>query len=92
MERSYVYSRDAIPGTDEDDMKAILEFSLPEDRVEYEMHNQAEGMRSVLWELEQSLRRDLKYGHEYDTANEALEAVRDTLHELMNQNKVNLED
>lgn len=60
-------------------MKAILEFNLPEDASEYAAANAGAGLRSVLWDFDQWLRQQLKYGHEFASADEALEAARKEL-------------
>jgi hypothetical protein len=49
-------------------MKAILEFNLPEDNIEYELVNNAGKMHSVLWDMDQWLRGQTK--HAPDTMSE----------------------
>lgn len=71
-------------------MKAILEFNLPEDRNEHEIAIHAMDFALTCWDLDQQLRNWLKYGNKFNTADEALEATRETLNEILNQHNVNL--
>jgi hypothetical protein len=73
-------------------MKAILEFNLPEDQRKFEIANQAVDMVCALGHLEDKLRSYIKYGHEFKSANEALEAVRAFLHEQINLRRINIHD
>jgi hypothetical protein len=43
------------------EMKAIIEFELPEDIEEYEMANNASKMYMALWDIKQLFRSTLKY-------------------------------
>ena len=64
-------------------MKAILEFELPADKENFDAS--AKGMDSaiVAWDLNELLRKMLKYGHEYKDADTALQQVKDTLNEML---------
>jgi len=73
-------------------MKAILEFNLPEDQREFEIANQSKDMLCIIGNLEDALRSYLKYGHEFKTPEEALEAIRARLHEEVNIRRVNIYD
>jgi hypothetical protein len=73
-------------------MKAILEFNLPEDQREFEIANQSKDMLCIIGNLEDALRSYLKYGHEFKTPEEALEAIRARLHEEVNIRRVNIHD
>ena len=74
-------------------MKAILEFNLPEDDQDFNMAVNAMKFWSVLYELDQNLRAKTKYAPDdlpqdkYD----AYQEVRELLHQLMNEENVNLE-
>lgn len=72
-------------------MKAILEFDLPEDNIEFELANNARKYSIVLWELDQWLRSKIKYSPDTmsdDTYN-AYVACREELRELMNNEGIN---
>ena len=73
-------------------MKAILEFNLPEDQREFEIANQSKDMLCIIGNLEDALRSYLKYGHEFKTPEEALEAIRARLYEEVNIRRVNIHD
>ena len=73
-------------------MKAILEFNLPEDQRNFEMANQAADMVAAIGHFEDALRSYIKYGHEFKSANEALEAIRALLHEEINLRRINIHD
>ena len=66
-------------------MKAILEFSLPEDNQEFELHTKATKMYCTLWELDQWLRSEIKY------KDKELDEVRDKLREFMNDNRIDFD-
>ena len=61
---------------------AILIFDRNEQRFELENAIQANAMHCILHEMDNWLRSKLKYGHEFKTVDEALEAC---LTELRNQ-------
>jgi nucleoid-associated protein YejK len=73
-------------------MKAILEFNLPEDQRQYEIANQAYDMFAAVAHFEDRLRSYQKYGHEFKTAQEAVEAIRALLHEELNIRRINIHD
>ena len=67
-------------------MKAILEFELPDDKVEFDAASKAMDWAISAWDLEQHIRNRLKYQTEkLDTssAKEELELIRNELHNLM---------
>ena len=67
-------------------MKAILEFNLPEDNQEFELHTKALKMYSTLWDLDLWLRSEIKYNNQ-----EQYEPVRDKLREFMNDNRIDFD-
>ena len=75
-------------------MKAILEFNLPEDHIEFEMATNGSKMHSVLWEMDQWLRAQYKYmpDEEYSKDKyETFEKCRDQLREIMFENGLKFE-
>ena len=64
-------------------MKAILEFELPADKENFDTSAKGMDWAIVAWDLDQLLRKMLKYGHEYKDADTALQQVRDALNEMM---------
>ena len=67
-------------------MKAILEFSFPEDKQDFELANSASKMYCIIWEIDQYLRSEIKYN-----GKEQYEPVRDKLRELMNDNRIDFD-
>jgi len=71
-------------------MKAILEFNLPDDQVEFDLANNGRNFWSVLWELDQDLRAKTKYAPDdlpqdkYD----AYQEIRDRIYELLSEHNV----
>ena len=69
-------------------MKAILEFILPDDKVEFEAASKAMDWAILAWDLDQYIRNRLKYQTEtLDTssAKEELEILRNELRDLMEE-------
>lgn len=72
--------------------KGILEFNLPEDREDFEIAQNGNAYRSVLWDMDVYLRQILKYesdSHDKKTIDE-LQKVRDKLHELLGEDGLSL--
>ncbi len=67
-------------------MQAFLIFSLPEEVEEHEMAIKGGDWKATVADIEEWLREKLKYGHEFKSADEALEAARKELHELLDSN------
>ena len=67
-------------------MKAILEFELPEDNQDFRLATKASAMYATLWELDQFLRVEIRYG-----GREELSEIRDKLIELMNDNHIDFD-
>jgi hypothetical protein len=70
-------------------MKVIYQFDHDEDHDRFNIFQQAEGMHSVLWELDQELRRVVKYEDNTVDQNFAI-MWRAKLHELMEGNQVDI--
>ena len=70
-------------------MKAVLEFNLPEDHIDFELAVNGAKAQSTLWEFDQWLRAQYKYmpDTEYSADKyETYEKCRDQLREIMFQN------
>lgn len=74
-------------------MKAILEFNLPDDQHEYAMATQGSAMHSVLWDMDQWLRRQTKYAPDdmSEDTYKAFELCREQLREFINDNNISLD-
>ena len=67
-------------------MKAILEFILPEDKIEFETATKSMDWAILAWDMEQYIRNRLKYQTEkLDTssAKKELELLREELNEML---------
>ena len=73
-------------------MKATLEFDLPEDRVEFEVASHAMDYRGALEEVDSYLRARLKHERLTKSASDALELVRQRLHDEMTQRGISVFD
>jgi hypothetical protein len=73
-------------------VRAVLEFNLPEDAHDHMCAVKAHDWWVVCWDLDQKLRGQLKHGHEFKTADEALQATRDLLWELLRDHGLDFED
>ena len=72
-------------------MKAILEFNLPEDKVDFDLALQGSDWKHVCWEMDQLLRKHIKYNEDLsEDARGILEYVRDEFHQFMIDNNVDL--
>jgi len=72
-------------------MKAILEFNLPEDQIDFDLAVNGSKINLVLWEMDQWLRQQYKYmpDEEYsEDKYETYEKCREQLRELMFENGV----
>jgi hypothetical protein len=65
-------------------MKAALEFNLPDETVEFRLACKGASVMSVINKTLDQLRHWLKYGHEFKTANDALEAVQKFMYNELN--------
>jgi hypothetical protein len=70
-------------------MKAVLEFTLPEDEDEYRLANQARAMHSALWELGEYLRS--QYKHTEPEQRDDIVAMRGRFYAILEENGVTLE-
>ena len=72
-------------------MKAILEFNLPEDKVDFDLAIQGSDWKHVCWEMDQLLRTHLKYDNDLkEDEVKMLQYVRDEFWKFINENNVDL--
>jgi hypothetical protein len=71
-------------------MKAILEYTLPDEQAEHYCAIKGQDMLNVLWELKSELRSMLKYGDLPDAQYEIVEKIQDFLISSLNDNEINL--
>ena len=72
-------------------MKAILEFNLPEDKVDFDLALQGSDWKHVCWQMDQYLRKRVKYDEGLTEEQlEAYEDMRGELWRMMKENNVDL--
>ena len=64
-------------------MKAILKFNLPEDKEEFDAASNGTDWALVVWDIDQLLRKKLKYGDIFPNTRAELEEIRKTLNEML---------
>lgn len=80
----------SIKPLNQNKMKAILEFNLPEEQAEHYCAIKGADMLNVLWELRAELRAMLKYGELPDEQYEIVEKIQGFLIDSLNDNEINL--
>ena len=73
-------------------MKAILEFNLPEDNYQHKAALQGADLKLIIATLDNMLRGYLKYGHQFKTADDAIETIRNELHHDLQAYNIDLHD
>ena len=63
-------------------MQAILKFNLPEEENEFKVATRALDYFGILFDLDQEMRKFLKYGHKFKTVEEVIEYVREIINEV----------
>lgn len=73
-------------------MKAFLVFDFPEDRGDHDMALHGLDWALVAWDMDQWLRRQIKYGPAAELDDLTLEKVRDVLRTAISDHGVSLDD
>jgi hypothetical protein len=68
------------------EMKAILEFNLPEDKEEFDVASKGMDWALLAWDIDQFIRNKIKYEQDKDGI---LQLVRDRLHFNMEEKGLN---
>ena len=72
-------------------MKAILEFNLPEAKVDFDLALQGSDWKHVCWEMDQLLRKHLKYDDDLkEDEVKMLQYVRDEFWKFMSESNLDL--
>lgn len=72
-------------------MKATLEFNLPEDDAEFYCATKGTDMLNALWEIQQELRKLWKYEELNQDEWNMVEKIRDSFHDILQRNDINLD-
>ena len=70
--------------------QATLTYNLPEETEEFDTARNGSKYQMVLHDLDQALRSKLKYEEHSEEAQKCYQEVRDKLHELLNEEGVQL--
>jgi hypothetical protein len=73
-------------------MKATLEFNLPEEDAEHRMAIDGSNWKYVVTEMDEYFRSQIKYQDLSGEVTKALQTARDNLHELCNDNNLNIHE
>jgi len=73
-------------------MKATLEFNLPEEAAEHRMAIDGINWKYVVTEMDEYFRSQIKYQDLSGEVTKALQDARHNLHELCNDNNVNIHE
>lgn len=72
-------------------MIVTFRFNLPEEQHEYEVAAQAPKMQSFMWDFSQQLRAWQKYHHDFKSADDALDKIREEFYRLINEHQINID-
>ncbi len=72
-------------------MKAILEFNLPDEESGFIFAVHGREFALTCSAMADMLRQYVKYDHDFKTADDAIESIRESLYEFMEGYGVNLE-
>jgi hypothetical protein len=70
---------------------ATIKFNLPEEQHEFDIAINASKTRSMLWDFSNQLRSWRKYHHDFTSADDALEKIREEFYRLLNEHNVELD-
>ena len=72
-------------------MKAFLEFDLPKDNMEFKAAINGSNYKSAIWEYDQWLRSEMKYGELDKKIYEAYDTCRKELRKILEQDNLFIE-
>jgi len=72
-------------------MKAILEFDLPEDNIDFKAAINGHNYKSAIWEYDQWLRSEMKYGELDEKIYEAYDTCRKKLRNILEEDNLFIE-
>ena len=71
-------------------MKAVLIFDLPGEQEDFNHAVNGLNWALAVWDIDQQLRNWLKYGHDFEDVGDALEKVREFVHQTLEEKNLNL--
>lgn len=73
-------------------MKAILEFNLPDDQEDFDQAASAGRMHLAVWKFDQHLRSKIKYDESLtQEAHDAYQDARDQLYQIFNEYNLSID-
>jgi len=75
----------------ENNMKATLEFNLPDEEAEFYCATKGTAMLNVLWEMQQELRKLWKYEELSDEEQLIVERIREFFFSSLEEHEINLD-
>ena len=78
-------------GINTNNMKAIIEYNLPEDQFEFDNAVKSNKMWHALNEIKDELRRIYKYEDLKENGFEMVERIREKFFEILQENEINLD-
>lgn len=72
-------------------MKAILEFDLPEDNQEFQASVNGTKYQGAIWDFDQWLRSEMKYGELPNEKYKAYDECRKKLREILQDDNIQIE-
>lgn len=72
-------------------MKAVLEFNLPEDQSDFQAAINGSNYKSAIWEYDQWLRSEMKYGELDKKIYEAYDTCRKKLRNILEEDNLFIE-
>ena len=72
-------------------MKAILEYTLPDDQAEFDFAVQSSNMYAALWDISQELRTLWKYEELDEKEWDMVERIRNKFFEILDDHQIKLD-
>jgi len=73
-------------------MKAILEFNLPEDSLEYKQVTKSNDMANALWDITHNTKKQLHYISEGEEQDKGIDLVFNKIYEILEDNNINTDE
>lgn len=71
--------------------EVYMKFTLPDEKDELTLAENGMKFWSVIFEFDQFMRNCLKYEHKFESADDAIEKLRNYLHGLMDENHISID-
>lgn len=68
--------------------RGVLMFTLPSENNEWQIAVNAMDWALAVWDIQSELHKWLKYGHKFETADEAIEGVQKELFDILSERDI----